>query len=252
VLAAVAAPRGLGVVRLGRLTYLGPPSAAERLPRLAAMRAEEIARLPAGQRSRLRPEEPLDWPRLAQPRDLVAELVGRRGWRLEQVELVPHDLWAAGALPELPLAEQLTVLLIGFDLSFEVRGRERALKIVPLDEAALERSAGAKRHAGREADAPPRQGPATSTGTRRVYTLRVAEQPVRAVLQELGRRLNWPIEIDERAIGAAGRSVDERVSFAVENATQEELLEALLRPAGLSFRRDGERIRVVPRDGAAR
>jgi hypothetical protein len=72
------------------------------------------------------------------------------------------------------------------------------------------------------------------------------------VLQELGRRLNWPIEIDERAIGAAGRSVDERVSFAVENATQEELLEALLRPAGLSFRRDGERIRVVPRDGAAR
>jgi hypothetical protein len=83
--------------------------------------------------------------------------------------------------------------------------------------------------------------------TKQVYSLRVAEKPVGAVLRELARRLNWQVEIDEAAISEAGRSLDERVSFAVENVEQEELLHALLRPAGLTFRRDGERIKIVPR-----
>jgi hypothetical protein len=62
--------------------------------------------------------------------------------------------------------------------------------------------------------------------------------------------LNWTIEIDDEAVRAAGRTLDARVSFAVENVDERELLNALLRPAGLDFRREGERIKIVP--GAAR
>jgi type II secretory pathway component GspD/PulD (secretin) len=87
----------------------------------------------------------------------------------------------------------------------------------------------------------------TAPNTRHLYTLRVVEQPVRAVLQEFSQRLGWQIEIDEQTIRAAGRSVEKRVSFAVEKVGQDELLEALLRPAGLGFVREGERIKIVPR-----
>jgi hypothetical protein len=80
-----------------------------------------------------------------------------------------------------------------------------------------------------------------------VYSLRVAEKPVGPVTRELARRLNWQVEFDEAAIEAAGLSLDARVSFAVENVDQDELLHALLRPAGLTFRREGEVIKIVPR-----
>jgi hypothetical protein len=89
-----------------------------------------------------------------------------------------------------------------------------------------------------------------TTRTKQLYTLRVQEKPVDAVLRELDQRLNWNIEIDEASIRAAGRSLDARVSFSVEDAEQDELLEALLKPAGLDFRRDGERLRIIPRTAA--
>ena len=247
VLTAIAAGRGLGVSRLGRLVYLGPRSAADQLRPLAALRAEEMERLPPGQRATLQRQQPLHWPRLAQPRGLVTSLVEQTGWRVEQARRIGHDLWPAGGLPGLPIAEQLTVLLVGFDLTFELRPPERVIEIVPLNAERMKRLAGgAKPRAEGDAHGARPETGKTFGETRQVYTLRVAEQPVRAVLQELSRRLNWQIEIDEAAIRAAGRTADERVSFAVENVERDELLDALLRPAGLSFRRDDERITIVP------
>jgi hypothetical protein len=89
--------------------------------------------------------------------------------------------------------------------------------------------------------------PRSTSGTQQVYTLRVQEKPVGAVLHELGQRLKWSIQIDEDAIRAAGKSLDERVSFSVENADREKLLDALLTPAGLEYSITGEQIRVLPR-----
>jgi hypothetical protein len=249
VLAPIAKPRKLGVGRLGRLVYLGPRNAAERLPALAAMRVAEIEELSARQAVTLERRRPLQWPRLTEPRELVDSLVEERGWRVDQAERIPHDLWAAGELPAMGVAEQLTVLLMGFDLTFAVRARERTLAIVPVDTALLERFGGqaTPQAVGGQDALRPRFDNALAE-TRQVYTLRVAEQPVRAVLDELTKRLNWQIEIDEAAIRAAGRSLDERVSFAVKNVGPDELLEEVLRPAQLSFRRDGERIKIVPRE----
>jgi hypothetical protein len=64
-------------------------------------------------------------------------------------------------------------------------------------------------------------------------------------LQELSKRLHWAIQIDEESIRAVGKSLDKRVSFSVENADQEQLLKALLRPAGLDYRLEGERVRII-------
>lgn len=285
-LAPVAAVLGLGVSRLGRLTYLGPQPAAEQLRTLAAVRGEEMARLPADSRGPLLRKQRLTWPRLTEPRGLVTSLIQQRGWRVSHAEKIPHDLWPAGGLPELTLAEQLTALLIGFDLTFTVRPRERALEIAPLagpltlrrqyrlpstmsDAAAVLRqqlpTAQAHVEGGmvsvdarvedhewlvewlRGQAARPRPA-RQQQETKQLYTLRVEEQPVRAVLRELAERLNWTIDADEASIRAVGLSLDQHVSFAVDNVEQDELLEAVLRPAGLDYRREGDRLRIVPRD----
>jgi hypothetical protein len=243
VLTAIAAEHGWGVSQLGRVVYVGPPATAGALRAVAQARSDEAAQLAGRQRTALGLKRQLSWARLAEPRELVASLVEKSGWRVARDERIPHDLWAAGELPGLTMVEQLTVLLVGFDMTFELKPNDAVIEIVPLDVSKV---------AARGEDIPvrtPRQRAAPrSTETKQVYTLRVAEKPVGAVVRELAQRLNWQVEFDEAAIRAAGRSLDQRVSFKVENVDQEELLRALLWPAGLDFRRDGERIRIVPRE----
>jgi hypothetical protein len=241
VIAAIAAGRDLGAARLGRLVYLGPSGAANQLRGIAAARSQEVGRLPAESRSLLTQKQTTTWPRLGAPRGLIASIIEHRGWRLANADAIPHDLWSAGELPGLTFAEQLTVLLIGFDLTFELGPSDRSVAVVPLKDVSKPPIAGAVNN--RSAT------PANSTHAKKegkhVYTLRVQEKPVGAVLQELSKRLHWAIQIDEESMRTAGKSLDTRVSFSVENVDQVGLLEALLRPAGLDYRLDGERVRVI-------
>lgn len=139
------------------------------------------------------------------------------------------------------------MLLVGFDLTFELRSESKLVEIVPL-EGSLQLAATDDSN-----DEPPPREPVAKkpANTKQVYSLRVVEKPVGPVLRELGRRLNWQIEFDEEAIAAAGRSLDERVSMAVENVDQDVLLEALLEPAGLVYEREGNHVKIGPGEIAA-
>jgi hypothetical protein len=284
VLQALADTQSAGVSRLGRVRYLGPRHAAELLRTAAVLRSEEIARLKTSDRTTLERKQHLSWPQLSEPRELIGSLATRRGWRITRIERIPHDLWAAGTLPELSAADQLTLLLIGFDLSFKTQARDRSFEIAPLgpvtiqreyrlpyrasENALLRQELSAAKSARMEArtlivDArveqherladlfagrsTPRRSDRAATESQRRYTLRVQEQPVDAVIRQLADRMSWPIEFDEASIRAAGLSPDTRVSFSVENSDQGALLDAMLAPAGLDYRREGERLIVVPR-----
>jgi hypothetical protein len=67
------------------------------------------------------------------------------------------------------------------------------------------------------------------------------------VLQQLAKQRGWTIEIDEAAIRAAGLSLDQRVSVAVQQVDEDALLKAILQPADLEFEREGEKVKVFPR-----
>jgi hypothetical protein len=289
VLERLSAAAHLGYSELQSIHYLGPPAAAETLRTVAELRRAEASRLPARFRAALELKQAVTWPRLTEPRQLITALVERRGWRIAHAERIPHDLWAAGELPALAFSDQLTVLMIGFNLTFEIKSAERMLEIVPLQELTIRReyempnqSAAtleplrqvleeAKSHRrdatklivdarieqherlaellrGRSAAAPASRS-ARKTAQR--YTLRVEEQPVGAVLNELAARLGRSLEIDSAAIDAAGLSLEKRVSFSVENGDEDELWDAVLRPAGLDYRREGTRLRIVPRRSGA-
>ena len=60
------------------------------------------------------------------------------------------------------------------------------------------------------------------------------------------RNLKLEMQIDEAALQAAGLSLDRRISFQVENVSLDELLNAAVKPAGLTAKRDGQKVRIAP------
>lgn len=282
VLEHLSADRPLSHGQIGSVTYLGPQYAAQQLQDAFVAAREGIRDLPPDERKRLDEPQVVSWPRLSQPRTLVAEAVAARGWRVRDENLVPHDLWNSFASAELTLSEQLSLLLIGFDLTYQIDANEKVIRIVPRGATGATASHGGGSQQGvPEATAGQRSSvtrgsssataesdglqmmnrsrPGTSSkdgrredrvsnlqpGTKQVYTLRVEELPVGLVLRGLADRLDWELDIDETAIRAAGSSLDTRVSFSVTNADTDSLLNALLAPAGLAFEIDGRRVSVT-------
>lgn len=233
----------LDTARFDGLIYLGPGERARELAAVAALRRRDLKQVPDDARQSLSRRRRIGWPRLTEPSGLVTDWVREQGWRIRGGERIPYDLWPAGELPALAVADQLTLLLFGFDLTYRIVPGERVIEIVPIgDLPDAARLAAAPKPVQPE---PRRRQP--SPDAKRVFTLRVQEQPVGAVLDALARQLQWELTVDEVAIERTGRSLDRRVSFAVESVEVDELLDALLEPAGLAFERDGKRVHVRPK-----
>ena len=97
-------------------------------------------------------------------------------------------------------------------------------------------------------DGPKTSGqPAKSAPTeldKKRFTVREAKGPVGALINQLAGQLKLEVRVDRKALEQAGISLDQRVTFSVADATVDELLQAVLKPAGLTFRRDGRILEI--------
>ncbi len=270
-----------GSCRVGPVVYLGPAETAAVLGTVVELRRESVRQWPTATSRRLRTRHCVGWPELAEPRDLIAQAAREAGVALDGLELVPHDLWPAVDLPPLDFVEEMSLLLAGFGLTFEMAEREPRIRLVPLPASAtIERSyrlpgQQAERVAEllrerfpeaafeRRADGLAVRGPievhriverwmrgesAPATIRQPVgagevqYTLEIKNKPVGAIATALAERLGLQIQYDPRVLD----KLDKPVSFRVERVSREDLLRALLRPAGLSFQITDNTLMVTP------
>ena len=225
---------GLGVVRLGPVVYLGPTSATTLLPRLQAQAELLVKELPRVRRRYFQETITLNWERLATPRDLIEQASSASASKKAAIntEAIPHDLWPAGELRSVSRADALTLLLIGFDLTWEPT--RRGIKIIPIRPESL------------PAISPEQSlianGPSPTNQAQR-YTLRVTNQPFGAVLNQLAARVGY--EVSYGAVSESLRS--RRVSFSVTQVSFEELLSELGNAAGVQISLESNIVVVRPR-----
>lgn len=118
----------LGVSYFEPIVYLGPPAAASRLRTLAALRRDELP--PQDRRRNLR--KPPAWPALSTPREILRELCVEAGLSPKNLEEIPHDLWPEVRLPAMPWTDRVTLVLIGFDRTFQVDPASNTVAFVPI------------------------------------------------------------------------------------------------------------------------
>lgn len=237
----IAARHHLGYSLLGPVAYFGPPEVATRLPALFALRRDEARRLPtAALWLRLKP---LGWRDFALPRELLAGLAEENGLRLTGLEQVPHDLWAAADLPPLALVDRLGLIAAQFDLTpaFSPAGDGLSLVRIPADMRLPPSTPEVRRP---QAVSP--GGKASKRRPEERYTVPRAKGPLEVLLRQLADRFGLELKIDREGLSRAGISLQQPVEFSVREATLDELLEAVLRPAGCAFRRRGDVLEVGP------
>ena len=221
----------------------------------------------------------------ATPRELLSRLAESAGIRLEGTEQVPHYLWSAADLPALPLVDRLTLIAVQFDLTFRIAADGRSMELVPVPDrvALVRRYPGGRDHevlaqrwsqlapesqikvvggeivvrglveyhellgASQQATARRLPKPPSTAKRREVrFTVQNAKGPLDRLVAELAEKLQVEVRIDRDALERAGISPSQTVSFGVKDATVDELFEAVLSPAGCTFRREGKTIVVVP------
>ena len=216
---------GWRALRFGGVLYVGPRQTAEALPALAAALRPKTSRERGPWARRL----PRTIPRGAQPRELLRDTLKDAGVGLVNPEAIPFDVWGEQDAGEATLAEFTVLVLAGFDLRAELATNGRSVQAVPIDYAKL------------RAQAPPsrvrRPRPRKPSGrpSTRVYSLKISEQPLKPVVEQLAQQTQTSVRW-EPSIAAAGLPTDVRVSVDVREATFEELLSALLEQASLRHR----------------
>ena len=75
-----------------------------------------------------------------------------------------------------------------------------------------------------------------------VYSLKDTEAPAGVILKQLAAQLGLKLWVDPRI----ATRVQKRVRVDVKNVTRDELLEAVVAPAGVSFTIRGDMLEIVP------
>lgn len=271
----VAAQAGGVSAQIGSVVYIGPRETVGSLSAIVRQRAEEARSLGGTAAARLLRQRSMRWEELAEPRKLLAELGEEAGVTIDGITAIPHDLWPAVDLPPLSWTDRVSIVLAGFGMTFDFEQQGRSIRLRPmpaptlikrrydatLSQIDLERvtqrfpdavieqtpqgmmvEGTAEEHerlknllARQSASPRPRSGEA-----RTVHSLRVQQQPIGAILKTLERKLNLKLEYD----AGIREKLYMRVTFDLKDVSLEELLKATLDPASLTFRRDGDVIRI--------
>ena len=237
-LSSVAEHQSLRATQVGGIYYVGPEKTARGLAALGSRARDALANAPSDQKQRWLNAESWSWPRLSRPRALLRESLTQAGIELRDAELVPHDLWAERQLPPLPLVDRVVLLLAGFDLTCDISADGSTCRVRVIDFPLPEQGTLLE-------DRPP-----TTTGTshakqpaleRQRFSLRLKNQPVQPVLRQLAAQLQLRLTWDDALEESARKTL---ISCQVEEATLDELLWAILSPAGLEFARTGNEVRI--------
>ena len=82
----------------------------------------------------------LQWKYLSDPTEIVQSLVLSHGLTIKNPELLVHDRWKEHSLSNLPLSHKLTILLAGFNLTFEWDVANKAIELRPFPSSVVLKS----------------------------------------------------------------------------------------------------------------
>lgn len=274
---------------VGSTLFIGPPEGMDRIRTLIQIH-QQSARDPGPTAVRRRFElaqgQTFRWADLDRPIDLVERIAAKGELAMEDLDLLPHDLWAGGVMMDVSCLEALQLVLGQYELTLELSEEADSARIVPIaGPVTIERrhrpvGMTAEEALGRVqaelADIPVRTiGRELSvTGSAAVHD--AVDQLIRPLPagQDSGPVGQGPlrnrkftlkavrlsaiailrtleaqdatVEYDSAALKQVGIDLSQKVSFQVEQVSADAFFRELCTPLGLGFEIKGKTVRLFP------
>ncbi len=266
---------------VGGTIMISPDDALDRIRTDLAIQHQSLRETPA-----LSSGMSFQWDDLQTPHELVPVIAERFGVVISGLDLIPHDLWAAGKMADVNATEALLLVVGQYDLTCRWNEAATAVQLAPAPArqtiektitASPERFAAARvklqaevplaeisSHARKlrivatlaeherieallKGDADDSAEPASDQGPVRDRTFTLTTE--RASVIAILRTLESQgtlIEYDAIELQSAGIDLSQRVTLSLDKATADEFFQALCDPLGLQFEIDNKTIRLSP------
>jgi hypothetical protein len=260
------------------VVYLGPKTTCTLLATIAEIHHDNLrTATKAGNIMAVR-AEPIQWERLTNPQTLLIHDAQRIGFRYSNQEAIPFDLWDAGELARLPFAHRTTILLAGFNKTFQITDQQTLTIINFPGEASLKRSFN-KQLSSVNISKIRSQFPTlkiqsnnsglvvqgrweeihqlerllaggTSTTTKpattgmQVYTLTVENQPIQAILQAIAQQEKLELIATDKAKAILAK----QTSIEAKQLTLTQLLDKVTKSAGLTTHIENGKLSIDVRE----
>jgi hypothetical protein len=218
---------------IGPVMYVGPPGTTAQVAAIESALRQQIGQLSTDLRVRVLKSDSWRSDELSEPREILRLLARQAGLHVQNAELLPHDLWPAIDLPAMPWSARMTVLLLGFGLTFEIDERAQLVRLLPAPRSDASNLP--------PAVAKSRSAPLQKTAGETVYTMRVVEEPAFAVVATVAKSLGKELICD----AGLRDKLKQRVSFDLKGASLAQLMETALKSLGLTYRVTNEQLEIV-------
>jgi hypothetical protein len=161
-------------------------------------------------------------------------------------EGIPHDHLAAQTNPPLTLPEQLDLIAMQYDQQLLWSQGFESPSTLVVTPAPLPPSSGKKTRDPEQNPAATRP-PQNKGSDRERYTLRVAA-PFEELLQAISQRLNLEPSIDMESFKARSINAQEIIRLEIKDANREQLLDAIVKPLGLTWSIDNKTLYITAGD----
>ena len=264
----------LGSCKVGPCIYLGPFSTTSRLATLSEIKRQEMISAAKILNQPLATSRGWQWQRLSNPQDLIEQQVRAVGLSLAPATRVPHDLWADQTLPPLDFAQRMSLVLAGFNLTFQLNVTTGQIHFIPMPqqvslrriyqerlsavnlakikarfpELKIKQTAGKLEVHGSQEDhellARLLRGETIRKTivkpSQKRYTLRVMKAPAAAIIDSLAQQEKLTVRFDPKISAQLKTLID----LDLKEATLDELLSKTLKPLGLSYQLEDQQLTI--------
>jgi hypothetical protein len=124
--------RDWGWTSLRTVIYFGPRQTADELATLSELARQAVAKTPPTTRRRWLTQSSWEFPRLSEPKALLATVITDAGSEMREIAPIPHDLWSACSLPGIPPIDRAVLILASFDLQLSASRDARRVGGAPM------------------------------------------------------------------------------------------------------------------------
>lgn len=280
----------------GNYVYLGPPKAVRQLRTLIELRKRDLAskdlKIPERRRVELNRLHTVQWHDLDSPREILKKMADSSHLTMTNLDQIPHDLWAAAVLPDVSVAEALSVVLVQFDLTFRLTDSGSAIELVAIrDQPSIERKyptrqkptemvellhqklpntdvklvrseiivngtvedhEAVSRILNGHTTNPPVKPERVTPIAKRQFTFSVPQPVPVSAIMHKLEESDIHFDYNDKDLKAAGIDLEQTVQPDVTNATADEFFKSIFGPVGVEFQIERQTVKLKPKKTTTR